>query len=74
MELEDEAEVAVAEVGQGLLGEAGRVDAVNTYGTAVGAVERADNLQQRGLAGTAGPDDADHLAAVDVEVNAFENL
>ena len=45
MELEDETEVAVAEIGQGLLGETGRVDAVDAYGTAVGAVERADNLQ-----------------------------
>ena len=74
VELEDEAHVAVAEVGELLLRERGGVDAVDTYRTAVGTVEGADNLQQGGLAGAAGADDADDLAAVDVEVNAFQYL
>ena len=74
MELEDEAQVAVAEVGELLLGEGGDIDAVDDDGAGVGAVECADNLQQGGLAGSAGADDADHLATVDVEVDAFEHL
>ena len=44
VELEDEADVAVAEVGQFLLGELCGVDTIDTNRTAVGAVEGADNL------------------------------
>ena len=74
MELEDEAEVAVAEVGEGLLREGGGVDTIDTYGTDIGAVEGADDLEQGGLAGAGGSDDADNLATVDVQVDALEHL
>ena len=44
VELEYKAYVLVAEVGEFLLGELGNVNTVNTYRTAVGTVEGADNL------------------------------
>ena len=71
VELEDEAQVAVAEVGKGLLAEGGGVDTIDTYRTRVGAVEGADDLQQGGLSGAGRAYDADYLATVDVEVDAF---
>ena len=37
-------------------------------------LEQVHAAQQRGLAGAGGPDDADHLAVVDVEVDALEHL
>ena len=45
VELEYEADVAVAEVGELLLRKGGGVDAIDTYRAAVGAVEGADNLE-----------------------------
>ena len=74
VELEHEADVSVAEVGELFLREGGGVDAIDTYGAAVRAVQRADNLQQGRLAGPAGTDDAYHLATVDGEVDAFQYL
>ena len=74
VELEDEADVAIAEVGQLLLGEGGYVDRIDVHRTAVGAVQRADDLQQGGLASSTWADDADYLATIYVEVNAFQNL
>ena len=74
MELENEADMAVAEVGEGFLTEGGRVDGIDTYTALVGAVEGAYDLQEGGLAGTRWADDADNLATVDVEVDAFEDL
>lgn len=74
MELEDEAQMLVAEVAELLLAEGGGVDAVDTYAASVRTVEGADDLQQRCLAGAAGADDAHHLATFDVEVDAFEHL
>ena len=74
MELEDEAQVAVTEVAERLLRKRGGVNRVDTYGTAVRTVEGADNLQECRLASATGADDADDLAAVYVEVNAFQYL
>ena len=74
MELEHEAEVTVAKVGEGLAAEGGGVDGIDTYRTGVGLVEGADDLQEGGLAGSAGAYDAHYLATVDVEVDALEHL
>ena len=71
VKLEHEAEVTVTEVGQRLLRERGGVNAVDTDRAVVGAVERADNLQQRGLAGSTGANDADHFTFLDMQVDAF---
>ena len=37
-----------------------------------GAVEPADQVEQGGFAGAGRPDDGDHLAARDLEVDGFE--
>ena len=66
--------MAVAEIAKGFLRKGGGVDAINTYGTRVGLVECTDDLQQCGLAGTAGADDAHYFALVDVQVDALEHL
>ena len=55
-------------------GRNGGVNAIDTDRAAVGAVERADNLQQRGLAGSRRANDADNLSTVYVEVNTFQYL
>ena len=74
MELEHETDVLVAEARQRLLTEGRDVGAVDDDGAAVGAVQRADDLQQGGLAGAAGAHDAHHLALCDVQVNAFQDF
>ena len=74
VKLEYEADMPVAEGRELLLLISGDVDAIEEHTAAVGAVERADYLQQRGLAGSAGTYDADHLSLVDGEVDAFEHF
>lgn len=74
MELEDEADATVAEVAQLSLRETAHVGAVDGYGAAVGAVEGSDDLEQGGLAGTAGTDDAHHLTFIYMQVDALEHL
>ena len=72
MKLEHEAEVLIAEIGQFLRREGGHIYAIDTYRTAVGTVEGADNLQQGGLPGPRWPDNTDNLPPVDMEVDTFE--
>ena len=50
VELEDEAEVLVAEMSKFLVFETGHIDAVNANGASVRGVEGAHNLKERGLA------------------------
>ena len=72
VELEDKAQMAVAEVGKFLLRKGGGVDAVNTDRSAVGSVEGADDLQQCGFSGAAGSDNADDFAFGDMQIDAFQ--
>ena len=74
VELEDETYVAVAEVGQLFVGEGGNVDGIDVHAAAVGTVQCAHDLQKGGLARSAGAHDADDLATIYVEVDAFEYL
>lgn len=74
MELEDEAQVLISELGDFLVFQTGHIDAINNDGTRIRRVKRAHNLKERGLASSGRTDDADHFALVDVEVNAFEHL
>ena len=74
MELEDEAKVLVAELGDVLVFQAGYIDAIDNDGTCIGRVEGTHNLEEGGLSGSRRTNDADHFALVDVEVNAFEHL
>ena len=52
----------------------GGVVAVDHHVALGRAVERAHDLQHRGLAGARGPDDGDQAAALDREVDALERL
>ena len=74
MELEDEADVLVAEVGKPLLVQLSDINAVDGDVSAVGRVESADNLQESGLAGTTRSDDAHHLTFINMQVDALEHL
>ena len=74
VKLKHEADVAVAEVAELLRVQTAHVNAVDDNGAAVGPVERAHDLKQRGLAGTARTDNAHDLALADVQVDAFEDL
>ena len=74
MELKDEAHVHVAKDGALGVAELHHIYAIDNDTAAVGLVERAHNLQERGLACTAWANDADYLASLYVEVNAFEDF
>ena len=74
VELEDEADVLVAEVGKLLLVQLSYINAVDGDVSAVGRVESADNLQESGLAGATRSDDAHHLTFVNMQVDALEHL
>jgi len=78
MELEDEADVAVAEGGELTVAQPEDISASNIYlwrpalppwGDLRGA-ERAENLQQRGFACATASHDANDLATLDGEVDA----
>ena len=74
MELEDEADVFVAEACELVAGEPQHVLAGNFHCPGVGFVERSHDLQQGGFSCSAGSDDADYLVGLDVEVYAFEHF
>ena len=66
VELEDKADMAVAEIGQFVGRKARHVDAVDGDRSTVGAVEGAYDLQQRGLAGTRRANDRHDFALANV--------
>ena len=74
MELEYEAEMAVAEIRQLLRGKPAGIDAIDDDGATIRTVKGADNLQQCRLTGPAGTHDADDLTLVDMEVDALQHL
>src|SRR5579872_5160394 len=70
--LEDEAEGAQAQLGEVAVSERAEVAALEEHRAARRAVERAEELQQRRLAGARRPDDRDDLRVVDRQVDACE--
>ena len=74
MELKHETDVTVAEIGNLLLRERGDVLIVYDDRAAVSTIECTDNLQKSSLACTRRTNDGNHLALVDDEIDAFENL
>ena len=70
MKLEHESDVSVAEVAQLVGGEPPHIDSVYEDLSSVGLVERADNLQERGLSGSRGSHDAHNLSFLDMQVDA----
>ena len=73
MELEDEADIDIAETRQRLLAERFETGALVADRPAVGALERPHDLKQSRLSGTAGPGHGNDFAAPDVEADAVEN-
>lgn len=61
MELKDKAYMLITEGGEFFLLQAIHQCTVNRYRTAIGHVQSSHNLQQSGLARTAGTDNADNL-------------
>ena len=72
VELEDEAEGAVAEAVAPAVGQVVDPQAVELDGAGVGRVEQAEQMEERTLARAAGPDDGDELAALDLQVDPAE--
>lgn len=74
VELEDEADAAVAEGREFFLLHAAYFGAVDAYHTRVGRIECTHDLQQGGLSGTAGAYDAYYFAFLYLQVDAPEYL
>ena len=74
VELEDEADVAVAEVREAAVVEGEDVDAGNLQAAGGGPVEGAEDVEEGALADAGGPGDAQGLAGEDLQVDALEHL
>src|ERR1035441_1342426 len=74
MELEDEADVPIANVREARAGEAGELFAVELERSAGGNVERAEAVEQRRFSGARLPDDRDDLAVIDGEIDPAQNF
>ena len=74
MELEDEADLAVAERRLLALAQPEDVDAVEQHRAAGRLVERAEDVQQRALADAGLSDDGDRLAGGDLEVEVDQHV
>ena len=74
MELEDEADIPVAESRQFLIAQSSCLRAIDNQSPTIRCVERADDLQQSCLTRPAGAYDSDNLALVYREVDAFQYL
>jgi hypothetical protein len=73
-ELEDEAERLTAEAEERFLRERLHARAVDLDRSRGGAVERADQVEEGRLPGTAASQERDHLAAIDREGDAGERM
>ena len=74
MELEDEADVLVTELAKLGAAEAEDILPPDENLSAIGLIQRAHNLQQRGLTGSAGAHDGHHLATLYLQVDATQYL
>ena len=70
--LEDEADLAAAEEGEVVVGEAGDVLAFDDHVATVGAGEAGHEVEEGGLAGSGGAHDGEEPAALDFEGDAGE--
>ena len=71
-ELEDEADLVAADAGQRVVRQAAQGFAVDGDDAGGGAIESAEQVEQRGLSRARGSDDRDHLAAGDGESDRVE--
>ena len=66
MELKDETKMAIAKFAELSCGKIRHVDTVYPHLSTIGSIERTEDLQKRGLPGSAGTHDANNFALVDV--------
>ena len=59
-------------VGQALRAGGGDIDAVEPDAASTGGIDTANDVQERGLAGSVGADQAQHFAVPDVDVECVE--
>ena len=74
MELEDEADAVVAEAGQVLLAHREGVLSLEQHRPGGRRIERADHVQERALAHAAGADERGHLAGLEAEAGAAQDV
>ena len=72
--LEDEADASVADVGEGVVGDAADVFAGEDIGAGGGAVEAAEDIHEGGFAGAGGSADGDHFAGGDLQADTVEGV
>ena len=72
--LEDEADAAVADVGEGVAGHAGDIFAGEDIAPRGGAIEAAEDVHEGAFAGAGRAADGDHLALFDGERDAIEGV
>ena len=73
MELKHESDGPIPERREGLVGPVRDGFAGDADGSARRRVERAEEVEERALARTAGSDDRHHLSALDSQIDAVEN-
>jgi hypothetical protein len=71
-ELEDEADLVPPDRRQPVVSQAREARAIHDDLAGGRAIERANEVEERGLPGAGGPHDRDHLAALDVQVDAVQ--
>jgi hypothetical protein len=72
--LEDEAEAGAAKFGEGVVIKLGDVLVIKEVVAGRGAIEAAEDVHEGGFAGAGGAHDGEHLAFVDVHVDATESV
>ena len=63
MELKNKADLVAADFGEFVVRESGQISVVHANGAGRGAVEAADQIEERGFAGAGWSDDRDHFTA-----------
>ena len=74
VELEHEPDVPVTESGEFGFAQSHHVDSLVNHLSRVGTVESADNLEQSGLAGTAGTHNCHHFGSADCCAHSFQHF
>jgi len=74
MELKDEAQLGVPQLGQGVGVQVGVAGAVEPDIAAGGPVQGAEQMQQRALPGSGRADDGNELAAVHLELHRAQHF
>jgi len=74
MGLEDEANLCIANFRKGEVVQPGQVFAFEQNLTGGGAVESANNIQERAFPGAGGPDNGERFAGEKFEINIAEDM